>query len=55
MTRRHNRHFYLEDDLTMCRGATTYYFSRCHNWGKPGEDGTYWCHIHKVQDPGVAR
>ena len=47
--RRHNRHFHLEDDLTRCSGATTFYFYRCSNWGKPSEDGTYWCHVHLGQ------
>ena len=48
MTRRHNRHFYLDDDLTQCSG-TPKGGAHCHNWGKPNEAGAYWCHVHKGQ------
>ena len=50
MTRRHNRHFCLDDNLTRCSGTTVYQGHRCSNWGHPDEAGTYWCHIHKGQD-----
>lgn len=51
MTRRHNRHFYLDDDLVQCEGTSgrgTKWAQRCGNWGKPGAilKGLYWCHIH---------
>lgn len=52
MTRRHNRHFCLDDNLTQCRGTTRYYFTRCSNWGKPDQGGLYWCHLHKEQARG---
>lgn len=55
MTRRHNRHFYLDDDLTQCRGAARYFFVRCSNWGGPNAQGLYWCHIHKEQEAPRAK
>lgn len=51
MTRRHNRHFALHDNLTRCSGVTTYKDYQCSNWGNPQEDGTYWCYQHKSQAP----
>ena len=50
MSRRHNRHFYLDDDLVQCRGATRYFFVRCSNWGRPTTKGLHWCHLHKEQE-----
>lgn len=54
MTRRHNRHFCLDDNLTQCRGATMYFFVRCSNWGRPDEQGQHWCHLHKEQEAARA-
>jgi hypothetical protein len=50
MTRRHNRHFYLDDNLTRCSGKTKYREFQCSNWGKPDALGIYWCHIHKGKE-----
>ena len=52
MPRRHNRHFHLDDDLIMCYGKAKD-DNRCHNWGKPDENGKYWCHVHKSQSPSA--
>lgn len=46
--RRHNRQFYLADDLLMCSG-TAKDGHQCHNWGRPNQGEKYWCHVHKVQ------
>lgn len=51
MRRRHNRHFYLDDDLVQCSGRVKFDGKRCGNWGKPFADGTFWCHIHLNQQP----
>jgi hypothetical protein len=48
MTRRHNRQFYLDDDLTQCSG-TGVGGHACNNWGKADGHALYWCHHHKGQ------
>jgi len=53
VTRRHNRHFCLDDNLTQCggtSGAGTKWAQRCHNWGKPDARGLYACHTHRGQE-----